>query len=377
MELGMENGASYKEQEEEEEEEEGLGWGKSLPVQSVQELVRRDPSSVPERYIRDHAERPKDRGVVSAITPDIPVIDFSLLSGGHEDERKRLDLACKEWGFFQIINHGVEEDLLCRIRKAMGGFFNLSYEEKKKHAMAPNDVHGYGQAFVVSEEQKLDWNDLLYIIVEPTEQRRMKYWPIIVPDFKDAVDMYSTKIKRIAEELLGNISLLMNMKRDELLAMHGTWKLSMRMNYYPPCSRPDDVLGVSPHSDGSSITILLQEDDIPGLQIKYKGEWIPVKPIPNALVINIGDSLEAWSNGMYESIEHRALTNKDSARMSLATFVNPDENADIGPVDQMIDEIHRPRMYKTIKHIDFLRHFFSKKLEGKTHTHVLKLDNKE
>lgn len=52
--------------------------------------------------------------------------------------------------------------------------------------MAPNDVHGYGQAFVVSEEQKLDWNDLLYIIVEPTEQRRMKYWPIIVPDFKYA-----------------------------------------------------------------------------------------------------------------------------------------------------------------------------------------------
>lgn len=80
---------------------------------------------------------------------------------------------------------------------------------------------------------------------------------------------------------------------------------------------------------------------------------------------------------MYESIEDRALTNKDRARMSLATFINVDENADIGPVDQMIDEIHRPRMYKTVKFIDFLRHFFSKKLEGKTHTHVLKLDNKE
>nr|CAD1828666.1 unnamed protein product [Ananas comosus var. bracteatus] len=63
-----------------------------------------------------------------------------------------------------------------------------------------------------------------------------------------------------------------------------------RMGKISSCAEPDDVLGVSPHSDGSSITILLQEDDIPGLQIKYKGEWIPVKPIPNALVINIGDS---------------------------------------------------------------------------------------
>ena len=66
----------------------------------------------------------------------------------------------------------------------------------------------------------------------------------------------------------------------------------MRMNYSPPCSRPDLVLGVSPHSDGGSLTVLMQDDDINGLQIKHKGRRIPVKPIPNAFVINIADLTE-------------------------------------------------------------------------------------
>lgn len=77
-----------------------------------------------------------------------------------------------------------------------------------------------------------------------------------------------------------------------LKELHGVMKLGMRMNYYPTCSRPDLVLGVSPHSDCSSITLLLQDDDITALQIKHKEAWIPVKPVPNALVVNIGDVVE-------------------------------------------------------------------------------------
>ena len=64
------------------------------------------------------------------------------------------------------------------------------------------------------------------------------------------------------------------------------------MSYYPPCPKHELVLGASPHSDGGSITLLLQSDDVVGLQIKHKGGWIPIKPIPNAFVINIADVLE-------------------------------------------------------------------------------------
>lgn len=92
------------------------------------------------------------------------------------------------------------------------------------------------------------------------------------------------------------MSLLMGMDKNGLKRLHGVMKQSMRMNYYPPCSRPDLVHGVSPHSDGGSLSVLLQDDDITGLQIKYKGRWIPVKPIPNALVINIADITEVLNS---------------------------------------------------------------------------------
>jgi hypothetical protein len=81
--------------------DEPLGWGKSLPVPSVQEMVRKDSQCVPERYIQEHKDRPVETEMCPT-SSEIPVINFSLLVNGDEDERRKLDLACKEWGFFQV-----------------------------------------------------------------------------------------------------------------------------------------------------------------------------------------------------------------------------------------------------------------------------------
>lgn len=98
----------------------------------------------------------------------------------------------------------------------------------------------------------------------------------------------------VGEALLGSISLNMRLEKNTLLDEHKETIQSLRINYYPPCSRPDLVLGISPHSDASSITIVMQEDNVCGLQIHHEGEWVPVKPIPNALVVNIGDTIVVY-----------------------------------------------------------------------------------
>lgn len=75
--------------------------------------------------------------------------------------------------------------------------------------------------------------------------------------------------------------------------MFGVAVQAVRMNYYPPCPRPDLVLGLSPHSDGSALTVLQQgRGSSVGLQILKNNTWVPVQPIPNALVVNIGDTIE-------------------------------------------------------------------------------------
>lgn len=74
--------------------------------------------------------------------------------------------------FLQIINHGVPTSLLEEFRMQIVSFFNLPYEEKKLLWQDPQDHEGFGQLFVVSEEQKLDWSDMFYITTLPLNLRK-------------------------------------------------------------------------------------------------------------------------------------------------------------------------------------------------------------
>lgn len=76
------------------------------------------------------------------------------------------------------------EEVSGDMKAAVAAFFDLPLEEKKKYSMLENDLHGYGQAYVVSEDQKLDWGDLIFLVTCPVEARNMKYWPNKVPGFK-------------------------------------------------------------------------------------------------------------------------------------------------------------------------------------------------
>lgn len=106
---------------------------------------------------------------------------------------------------------------------------------------------------------------------------------------RDILEKYSSEIRRIGKELIGSISLNMGLDSNTLLGLHNELNQTIRLNYYPPCAKPDQVLGFSPHSDVSTITILFQDEDITGLDLRHNGQWVPVKPIPNALVVNVGD----------------------------------------------------------------------------------------
>lgn len=78
---------------------------------------------------------------------------------------------------------------------------------------------------------------------------------------------------------------------DEILNEFEDGSQLMVINYYPPCPQPDLTLGMPPHSDYGFLTLLLQ-DEVEGLQIQYKDQWVTVEPIPNSFVVNVGDHLE-------------------------------------------------------------------------------------
>lgn len=351
----------------------GLDAGRSsLPVENVQSLASKNLNAIPPRYIREEAE---SDDLLDDESLQIPVIDMKQLvvgQVGYEDEMKRLHLACKDWGFFQLINHGALEEIE-KMKKVTEEFFKLPLEERMLCAQPPNCSEGYGQAFVLSEDQKLDWGDMLYLLPLPVSTRKMNLWPKTPSSFRPTLEEYSAKLKELSIKLLSLMAENLTAEPQKLTAVFDhECTQGIRINYYPPCIQPNKVLGIAAHSDGSGLTLLIQVDeDIHGLQIKKNQQWVTIKPIPGAIIVNIGDIMEIFSNGEYRSIEHRAVVNNEKERISIAAFHNPNLGADICPLPELVKD-NRP-MFKTVSHQDFVKMVFNKKLDGKGLVDQLKL----
>ncbi|PIM98544.1 Thebaine 6-O-demethylase [Handroanthus impetiginosus] len=159
-------------------------FGSSLKVPNVQEIAKEKISSVPARYVRDDLNHLTLSDYSSL--PEIPVIDMEKLldSATMESELQRMHKASQEWGFFQLINHGVDSTAVEKIKSEIQDFFSLSMEEKKKFKQEEGDAEGYGQAFIVSEDQKLDWGDLFLVVALPTYLRKPHLIPKLPAKFR-------------------------------------------------------------------------------------------------------------------------------------------------------------------------------------------------
>ena len=99
-------------------------------------------------------------------------------------------------------------------------------------------------------------------------------------------------MKNLAMTIFEQMEKALNIEAMEMRELFEDGIQSMRMNYYPSCPQPDKVIGLTPHSDAVGLSILLQVNEVEGLQIRKDGMWLPVKPLPNAFILNIGDILE-------------------------------------------------------------------------------------
>ncbi|KAG5062912.1 hypothetical protein AAZX31_02G117600 [Glycine max] len=347
--------------------------GSSLLVPSVQELAKQGITKVPERYVRPNEDPCVEYDTTSL--PQVPVIDLSkLLSEDDAAELEKLDHACKEWGFFQLINHGVNPCLVEYMKKNVQELFNLPHEEKKLLWQKPGEMEGFGQMFVVSEEHKLEWADLFYISTLPSYARHPHLFPNIPRQFRDNLEKYSLELKKLCILIFEFMTKALKIQPNELLDFFEEGGQAMRMNYYPPCPQPEQVIGLNPHSDAGALTILLQVNEMDGLQIRKDGMWIPIKPLSNAFVINVGDMLEIMTNGIYRSIEHKATVNSEKERISVATFHSPRLTAVIGPAQSLITP-ERPATFNSISVEDFFKGYFSRELQGKSYIDVMRIQN--
>ncbi|KAK9697953.1 hypothetical protein RND81_08G072300 [Saponaria officinalis] len=346
-----------------------------LPTNSVQELLKSSCNNIPERYVfspTSDTDSDTDDGFLPWMSN--PIIDLMLLSDlsspSGKDELLKLRDALSSWGCFQLVNHGVEGKLMDELHFVGKEFFSLPLEEKRKYSRTVEWFEGYG-CDIVSEDQPINWNDRLHLRILPVKQRNFKLWPEVVQNFRETLEEYTTGVAKVLETMLKAIAKSLNLEENTFYSQFGEdGNLFARFNYYPPCPHPDQVLGLKPHSDGTLITILLQDKDVNGLQVLKDDQWYKVPVIPDALFINVGDQLEILTNGILKSPVHKAVIDKEKARMSVAvpSAVQPDK--EIGPLSELIDK-DTPRLYKNVK--DYIPTFLQYYARGERAINAMKI----
>ncbi|CAK8571788.1 unnamed protein product [Lathyrus sativus] len=312
-----------------------------------------DFQSVPHDYIFPPETRPGNLKI--PFNSSIPVID---LSGDRTNAIQKMIKAAQEFGFFQVINHGVSVNQMNETMNVFSEVFKMPDEYKKN--LFSNDPSKPCKMFTSSinyDSEKVHlWRDNLRHQCYPLEKWQ-HLWPENPTNYREYVGDFSTEVKKLG-------SRIMNLIGEGLGLKYGyfdndlTGSILLSVNHYPPCPEPNLTLGITKHSDPNLITILLQ-DDVSGLQVFKDEEWIAVEAIPQAFVINVGYQLQIISNGKLKSAEHRVVTNSGHARTTAAFFLAPSDNCNVGPAEDITDE-HNPPIFKSFKYKEFNSHYFNK-----------------
>ncbi|XP_022948721.1 probable 2-oxoglutarate-dependent dioxygenase ANS [Cucurbita moschata] len=314
------------------------------PVVCVQSLAESGIRTIPVRYVKPPSQRPSGAAVERNVPRNIPVVDMEKLQSAAEV--KAMAEACKEWGFFHVINHGINGEMMECLKDKWTQFFHQPLDLKRQYANSPTTYEGYGSRLGIEKAAILDWSDYFFINYLPVSLRNTAKWPAFPPS-KELIEEYGKEMVKLCEKVMKGLSMGLGLEEEYLLKAFGGEEgigACMRANMYPKCPQPDLTLGLSPHSDPGGITILLPDHNVPGLQVRKGDDWITIDPIPNALIVNVADQIQVLSNGIYKSVNHRVIVNSNKDRVSLAFFYNPRSDLIIEPAKVLVTE-ERPALF--------------------------------
>ena len=281
-------------------------------------------------------------------TETLPVIDVGDLTS--PVTHQAIDAACRDWGFFQVENHGIDAETTAALRRQMRAFFALPI--MAKHAIMRTAENPWGFYDREQTQRTQDWKQI-FDYGPPDGGAIAPQLPRDLPGFEHAITRFYAACDALALELVDVIARNLGMAPGALASSFRPHHTSfLRLNYYPPCPAPvrptglgavrDGFLGVNQHTDSGALTLLLQ-DDQPGLEVFHEHEWHLVEPRRDALVVNIGDIVQVWSNTQYKAALHRGLASADADRFSAPFFFNPAYSTEYAPLPSTVDAQHPPR----------------------------------
>ncbi len=301
-----------------------------------------------------------------SIDEQVPIIDIADLLHDSSSAVTRVAVdeiaqACRIWGFFQVINHGISTDLIDDVWHHTRAMFALPDEEKLSVLRSKDNPWGfYPNELTKNQRDKKEVFDFTRAGVDPIYGRSNR-WLANRDDFKDTMLQYFDACTNLSLALLEafciGLKLPANYMHDDFATNHTGF---MRLNYYPIEDPMVDSnvehqavadLGIHHHTDAGALTVLLQ-DDVGGLQVYKDGYWHNIPPVPGALVVNTGDMMQVWSNNLYQAPIHRVLAMEVKKRYSLPFFFNPSATCRVSPLPTVVSD-QCPSLYNAIEWASF------------------------
>ncbi|KAF2098373.1 Clavaminate synthase-like protein [Rhizodiscina lignyota] len=322
----------------------------------------------------------------------LPIIDIapylapSSTPESRHDTAQLLHRACTDTGFFYLTGHGITSATTDRILDLARRFF-LESSDAEKALIQRKDAglddgdggRGYQKIGENVTGGRRDFHEAVDLYAPVQEEHGPPYkllmgknlWPQRPQELKPAFENYIKELKQVGTavvkamgDALGLLATQSDEGADVFVEATGNSFWVMRMIGYPGLpgtNAQGDLNGdveqfsCGAHTDYGCVTLLLADQTPNSLQVQAKsGDWMSANPIPGAFIVNIGDMMERWTNGIWKSTNHRVIHRGENYRVSVPFFFEPNFDAVVRPLQKCVRETGGEAKYTEVVYGDFL-----------------------
>ncbi|KAG8379174.1 hypothetical protein BUALT_Bualt07G0060800 [Buddleja alternifolia] len=278
----------------------------------------------------------KTKAEIKVTMAIIPTVDLSpfFTDEDHDGKKTAIDIikeACSEYGFFQIVNHGVPPELMSRAIQLSKTFFSFPDEEKLKYS--PGSGAPLPAGYSKQPDHSPDKNEYLLMFQPQSGFNKLPHNP---PDFRDVLEEMFTYFRKTGEVIEKIVNECLGLPPGFLKEYNNdrSWDFMVALRYFLATETENN--GITEHEDGNCFTFVIQ-DEVGGLEV--------------------------LSNKKFKSATHRVVRSKEISHHSFAFFYTLQGDKWVEPLPEFTQQIGEAPKYRGFMYKDYQ----AMRMRNKTH----------